>query len=143
MNTLEDINKEYIPASRIKSYITNLDIPAEAKVILTDLLKATVNVGGHLYRIGRKVVEIAITLALKFPTTTFLLIIASLITLLIAAVPLIGPVLAPIVGPLLAAAGLAIGAYKDIKNPELKDSIREITDEIGSLFPAAPETASA
>ena len=142
MNTLEDINKEYIPLSRIKSYISNLDIPAEAKVILSDLLKATVNVGGHLYRIGRKVVEIAITLALKFPATTFALIVASLITLLVAAVPLIGPVLAPVVGALAAVAGLAIGAYEDIKNPALRDGLQEFVDKIRDLFSAAPEPDS-
>ena len=138
MNTLEDIDKEYIPASRIKSYITNLKIPAEAKVILTDLLKATVNVGGHLYRIGRKIIEIAITLALKFPMTTFAFIVMCFITLLVASVPLIGPVLAPFAGPLVAA--LAIGIPADIKNPELKGAIQGFVDEIGGLFPAAPET---
>ena len=49
MNKLEDINSEHISLRRIKSYIRNLEIPAEAKVILDKLLKATVNVGGQLY----------------------------------------------------------------------------------------------
>ena len=134
MDNLKDINSEHISLSRISSYIRNLHIPAEAKVILTDLLKATVNVGGRLYRIGRKVVEIAIILATKFPAITFALILTSFINLLIAAVPLIGPVLAPIVGPLVTAAGLAIGAYKDIASPELKENMEKLVRNIRDLF---------
>ena len=134
MDNLKDINSEYISLSRISSYIRNLHVPPEAKVILTDLLKATVNVGGRLYRIGRKVVEIAIILATKFPAITFALILTSFINLLIAAVPLIGPVLASIVGPLVTATGLAIGGYKDIANPELKENMGKLVRDIRDLF---------
>ena len=137
MKTLDDINSEHISLRRIKSYIRNLEVPAEAKVILTDLLKATVNVGGRLYRIGRKVVEIAIILATKFPAITFALILTSFINLLIAAIPLLGPVLAPIVGPLVTATGLAIGAYKDIKAPELKERMGELVSSLKKLFSTA------
>lgn len=143
MKTFEDINSEHISHSRINSYIRNLHVPAEAKVILTDLLKATVNIGGRLYRIGRKIVEIAITLATKFPAITFALILTSLINLLIAAVPLIGPVLIPIVGPLITATGLAIGTYKDIANPELKERMEELVRGIKELFSAASAPNSA
>ena len=143
MNTLEDINSEHISFSRINSYIRNLNVPAEAKVILSSLLKATINVGGQLYRIGRKLVEIAIILATKFPAITFALILTSLINLLIAAIPLLGPVLAPIVGPLVTAAGLGIGAYKDITNPELKERMEQLVSAIKKLFlaDAAPNPA--
>ena len=137
MKTLDDINSEHISLRRIKSYVRNLEVPAEVKVILDELLKATVNVGGRLYRIGRKVVEIAIVLATKFPAITFALILTSLINMLIAAIPLLGPVLAPIVGPLVTAAGLAIGAYKDITNPELKERMEELVRNIKELFSAA------
>ena len=81
MKKLEDINSEYISLRRIKSYIRNLEVPAEAKVILTELLKITVKVGVHLYRIGRKIAEIAIVLATKFPAITFALIVTSFINL--------------------------------------------------------------
>ena len=137
MNKPEDINSEHISLKRIKSYIRNLEIPAEAKVILTELLKATVNVGGQLYRIGRKVVEIAIILATKFPAITFALILTSFINLLIAAIPLLGPVLVPIIGPLVTATGVAIGAYKDIKAPELKERMEDLVGSIKELFSAA------
>jgi len=137
MNKLEDINSEHISLRRIKSYIRNLEIPAEAKVILDKLLKATVNVGGQLYRIGRKVVEIAIILATKFPATTFALILTSFINFLIAAIPLLGPVLAPIVGPLVTATGVVLGAYKDITEPELRERMEELVGSIKKLFSAA------
>ena len=139
MDNLKDINSEYISPSRISSYIRNLHIPAEVKVILTDLLKATVNVGGRLYRIGRKVVEIAIILATKFPAVTFALILTTFINLLIAAVPLIGPALAPIVGPLVTATGLALVGYKDIVDPELKENMEKLADKFRSLFSAGLE----
>lgn len=137
MNKLEDINSEHISLRRIKSYIRNLEIPAEAKVILDKLLNATVNVGGQLYRIGRKVVEIAIILATKFPAITFALILTSFINFLIAAIPLLGPVLAPIVGPLVTATGVVIGAYKDITEPELRKRMEELVGSIKKLFSAA------
>ena len=143
MNTLDDINVETISLEKIKAYIRNLEIPAEAKVILTDLLKATINVGGRLYQIGRKVVEIAIILATRFPGITFALILTSLMNLLIASIPLLGPVLAPIVGPLITAVGLAIGAYKDIKSPDLRQRMEELVSNIKELFSvaAAPHPA--
>ena len=139
MTKLDEINSEHISPTRIKSYIRNLHAPAEAKVILTDLLKATVKVGGRLYRIGRKVVEIAIILATKFPAITFALIVTSFINLLISAVPLIGPALVPIVGPLVIAAGLAIGLRKEITNPELKESMEELVDKIKNFFSSESE----
>ena len=140
MKTLDDINSENISPRRIKSYIRNLEIPAEAKVILDELLKATVYVGGRLYRIGRKVVEIAIVLATKFPSITFVLILTSFINMLIAAIPWIGAALASTVGSLLIAMGLTIGAYKEITEPELKERMEELVRNIKELFsaPSAP-----
>ncbi len=135
-NTLDDINSEHVSHSRIISYIRNLDVPAEAKVILNDLLKATVKVGGQVYGIGRKVVEIAIILAATFPMITFALIVVTFINMLIAAIPLLGPVLASFIGPIVAAAGLAYGAYKDITNPELKETMDELVGAIKKAFPA-------
>lgn len=137
METLEDINSEHISFQRIKSYIRNLEVPAEAKVILDELLRATVDIGGRLYRIGRKMVEVAIVLATKFPAITFALILTSLLNMLIAAIPLLGPVLAPIVGPLITALGLAVGAYKDMTDPELKERMEELVRNIKELFAAA------
>ena len=134
MNTLEDINVETISTEKIKAYIRNLEISAEAKVILTELLKATINVGGRIYRIGRKVVEIAIILATRFPGITFALILTSFMNLLIASIPLLGPVLVPIVGPLITAVGVAIGAYKDITNSDLKRRMEELVSNIKELF---------
>ena len=84
-------------------------------------------------------VEIAIVLATKFPAITFALIVTSFINLLIAAIPLLGPVLVPIVGPLVTATGLAIGAYKDIVNPELKERMEELVRKIKDMFSAVAE----
>ena len=92
---------------------------------------------GTAVRIGRKVVEIAIILATKFPAITFALILTSFINLLISAVPLIGPALAPIVGPLVTATGLTIVGYKDISDPELKENMEKLADDIKDLFSAA------
>ena len=143
MKTLDDINSEHISLRRIKSYVRNLEVPAEVKVILTDLLKATVNVGGRLFRIGRKVVEIAIILATKFPAVTFALILTNFINMLIAAIPVLGPVLSPILGPLVTAMGLAIVGYKDITDPELKENMEKLADKIKELFSPTVEPSPA
>ena len=143
MKTLDDINSEHISLRRIKSYVRNLEVPAEVKVILTDLLKVTVNVGGRLFRIGRKVVEIAIILATKFPAVTFALILTNFINMLIAAIPVLGPVLSPILGPLVTAMGLAIVGYKDITDPELKENMEKLADKIKELFSPTVEPSPA
>lgn len=143
METLEDINSEHISLRRIKSYIRNLEVPAEVKVILTDLLKATVNVGGRLFRIGRKVIEIAIILATKFPAVTFALILTIFINILIAAIPVLGPALSPILGPLVTATGLAVVGYKDITDPELKENMDNLADKIKDLFSPTVEPSPA
>jgi len=134
MKTLEDINSEHLSFHKIKSYVRNLEIPAEAKVILNELLKATVDIGGRLYRIGRKAVEIAIVLATKFPTITFALILTSLLNLLIASIPLLGPALTPIVGPLMTASGLVIGGFRDMTDPDLKERMEELVRNIKELL---------
>lgn len=106
-------------------------------MILGELLKATIDIGGRLYRIGRKAVEISIVLATSFPTITFALILTTLLNLLIAAIPVLGPILVPVVGPLITALGVAFGVYKEITNPELKERMDELVLAIKGLFSAA------
>jgi hypothetical protein len=126
------LTREYATDQQLKMYVERLPFSAEAKAILFKLAKLTVSVGERVVRIGKRILEIAIMLASKYRHATFALIIASLLTLLIGMIPLIGPILASILGPLMVALGLVVGVWEDLKRQEPKFAA-VITDS-GKLF---------
>lgn len=126
------LTREYATDQQLKMYVERLPFSAETKAILFKLAKMTVSVGERVIRIGKRIIEIAIMLASKYRHATFALIIASLLTLLIGMIPLIGPILASILGPLMAALGLVVGVWEDLKRQDPKFAA-VITDS-GKLF---------
>lgn len=132
MADLDALTREYATDQQLKMYVERLPFSAETKAILFKLAKLTVSVGERVVRIGKRILEIAIMLASKYRHATFAIIIASLLTLLIGMIPLIGPVLASILGPLLVALGLVVGVWEDLKRQDPKFAA-VITDS-GTLF---------
>ncbi|MCI1142063.1 hypothetical protein MOP88_06720 [Sphingomonas sp. WKB10] len=56
----------------------------------------------------------------RFPNTAFGVIVALVVSMLIASIPLLGLVLGPVLSPLLLAFGLAAGAIADLKDAPLR-----------------------
>lgn len=141
LNTSErdKMKREYTRDEEIKSFIEQLSVSAEAKAIILKLAKFTVSIGQEIVKMGKIIIEMVIVMVAKYKHTTFGLIVASLISLLIAAIPWVGPALAGFLGPIMMVYGLGKGFWEDLKkdSPELASSITEAGARFQPLNPTA------
>jgi len=114
--------------SILRDSIDRLDISADAKALLNDILDMTVQAGGQVLAVGRQILAFVFDLVQRFPNTAFGVIVALVISSLIAAIPLIGALLAPLLTPLLVAFGLAAGAVADLKQAGIRSRISVLED---------------
>ena len=110
------LEKEYQTKEEISRYIDSLEISAEAKLIISKISVTTVNVGEKVIKVGKKIIEIVIFLAHKYPNMFIGMILSSLLLLVIAQIPLIGSLIAGFIAPLVIALGLTMGAIQDFKD---------------------------
>lgn len=122
-----ELEKEYQTEEQINRFIESLDISAEAKLLISKIAVASLNVGDKIIKIGKKIIEIVIMLSKKYPNTFIGLIISALIISLIAQIPLIGSIISSFIGPLLIALGLTMGAIQDFKDNAFARKIAEAT----------------
>lgn len=124
---LKSLAQDKVSDSKLQSYIDNLDMSADAKALIASILQTAIKVGDLVVRVGKRIVEIVVMIASKFPNATFGLILGLLIGALIATIPLIGAFFAAIVAPLAAIFGLAKGYAEDLKDQGLNRKIEEAT----------------
>jgi hypothetical protein len=134
---LATLTTEHSTDEQIKDMIERLplNLSAETKLIIYNVLQFSVQVGNEVVRLGKKVVEMALMLSNRYPNATFGLIIAAILTALIAMLPIIGPALAALLGPLLAILGVAGGFLKDLreKNPNLSADVDKAANTFSAL----------
>jgi len=111
--------------SQILKRIESLELSADAKALLADLLKLTTRVGDHLLRIGRKVLDFVLLLMRQFPLLSFAALVAIVVAALLSAVPLLGGLLAPVLTPLALVLGVSWGAKLELETPDLAERVRE------------------
>jgi len=87
-------------AAEFRSIIDNLDIPAEAKALLTELLNFTIKAGTVVLEVGKKIIEVVKVLAKNFPNITAGMIIGVTLSFLVSCIPILGPLLGFICTPL-------------------------------------------
>ena len=92
--------------------IDSLNLSADAKALLADLLKLATKVGETALRIGRKILDFVLSLIQHFPNLAFAVVLAAVLAALFAMVPLLGGLLSPILTPLALALGVSWGALK-------------------------------
>ena len=126
-----------VSMSVIARRIDELPLSADAKAILLDIAKVTVDVGGKLLRVGQRILTFVIKMITEFPTTSFGAMVALVVSHLIAAIPFFGAVLGPLLGPLLLALGLSMGALVDIRDRALVSRIRGLEREFAASVPGA------
>ena len=119
------LEKEYQTEAQINRFIESLDISAEAKLTISKIASVSLSVGDKIIKIGKKIIEIIIMLSKKFPNTFIGIIIASLLVLLIAQIPLIGGLISYLLAPLLIGLSVTIGAIKDFKDTAFANKIAE------------------
>lgn len=119
------INSTERSDSQILRQIESLSISADAKALLADLLKLATRVGQAVLRIGRKIIDFVLSLMRAFPHMGFLVVVAVVVTVLIAMVPVIGVALASVLGPLFLALGIVVGGAVEFQSPDLEARVRD------------------
>ena len=109
--------------AQILRRIESLDVSADVKALLSDLLRLATQVGEAVLRVGRKILDFVLTMIRQFPALSFAVVIAAVLTLLVSMVPLLGGILASILGPLLIALGVAGGAALEIQTGDLRERV--------------------
>lgn len=122
---------------QLQKHIDRLAISADAKALLCDLGRLSMTVGDAVLQVGRRIVGFILDLAKRFPNTAFGVVVGVVLTMLIAAVPFIGPFLAGFLGPLMIAFGLTVGAVRDMGDASLRARMAALECEFRAMNPAA------
>lgn len=143
---VEDMNVEELKQQfkvnfspdEFRRIIENLDIPAEAKAILTELLKFSIRVGTAVLEVGKKIVEIVKALTKNFPHITAGIIIAFTLSFLVSCIPVLGILLGWILTPIFLIIGIGAGVLKEIENTDLGKAVNEVMEVIFSGLKKIP-----
>ncbi|WP_133699338.1 hypothetical protein [Roseateles toxinivorans] len=110
---------------QILKRIESLNLSADAKALLADLLRVATKVGEHLLRVGRKIIDFVLLMLEKFPLLSFAVIIAAVVAALLGALPLLGGALSAVLTPLALALGVTWGAKLETESPDLAERVRD------------------
>lgn len=113
--------------------IDRLTISADAKALLNDLATITIEVAGKMVAAGRQILAFVLDMMKRFPNTAFGLIVALVISTLVAAIPLLGIVLGPLLAPLLLAFGIGAGALADLRSTEIRARVGQLETHFASV----------
>ncbi len=113
-----------LPSRReLNSRLDRLDISADAKVLMGNLLDTTIEVAGRVVEVGRQILNFVLDLFKRFPATSLGAMVGLTVTMLVSSIPILGVILGPLVGPLLAAFMITTGALADIRNSTVDKQI--------------------
>jgi len=130
MESLNTINDVVIEDSNIHSYIDNLNISPEIKVVLDSLLNYSMKIGDLILNIGRKIVEVILYFIQKFPNMIIGTIIGFTIGSIISSIPVLGWALGWLILPLSTALGMGMGLKVDMQDKKLANKIKDETSEL-------------
>jgi hypothetical protein len=125
---------ETAPSMRfLQDKIDRLPISADAKSLLMDIAALTLTVGGKVLAFGRKILAVAFELANKFQNVIFGVLIALILSAVLATSPVLGAAIASLLTPLMMAFGIARGAIEDFRNMAVQREIDGLKDRMTIL----------
>ena len=130
---LVELSTERISDNKLSSYLDNLDISADAKLLLENIRAITIKVGNAIVTIGKKILEIIVVLIKKFPNTAVGILVGLFLSILVASVPLIGTLLALTLKPWLVLFGIGVGLKEDLKDKSLSQMLDDAVDIFSPL----------
>ena len=133
----EEFKSRGRPKRELNRMIDNLEISADAKVLIKSIMDAVIKVGDVVLRIGKRIIEIVFGIVKRFPNATFGLVLGVVLSVLIASIPIIGAILGPLLSPVLIAFGLAAGFMKDMKESPIEQAAKDETSSLEPLKGAA------
>ena len=118
---------------RIREIIDQLDVSADAKSALYSVSKVTVRAGQTIVKIGRKIIDIIVTLFEEFPNAGFGAIFGAIIGSLVSTIPIFGQIFGPLLTPIFISFGIVMGAIIDIQDKLLVKKITAANLELSSF----------
>lgn len=119
----------------LRDKVERLSVSADTKAILMDLAAITVNVGGQILSFGRKILGFVFDLFDRFQNIGIGIIVALVLTAVIASIPLLGPVITAMLSPLMLAFGIGWGAVQDFKNISVRNEVERMQQRMAVLAP--------
>ena len=108
---------ERAPSLRaLQNKIERLPVSADAKSLLMDVAAITLVIGGKVLAFGRKLLALVFDLANKFQNVLFGVLVALVLSVVLASVPLLGPIISALLTPIMLAFGILAGSLKDFSN---------------------------
>lgn len=121
------------PLRTLEGKIERLNVSADTKALLMDISRITLNVGGKILAFGRMLLAFAFDLAVKFQNVAFGVIIALVLSAVLASIPLLGPAIAALLTPIMLAFGIARGAMQDFKEASLRSEIDALSQKMAII----------
>ena len=111
-----------VRASRksIEERIERLAAPADVKAALAAMVDISVEIGGKIIEVGRRILAFIFDFARSYPNLTVGLVAALVLSHLIASIPGIGPILSPVLTLLLLIVGVGLGAMRDLADGSMR-----------------------
>ncbi|MDE4063693.1 hypothetical protein [Phaeobacter gallaeciensis] len=135
IDDIKDLLSFDLPEEALKKRLDNLAISADAKSLLFTLIKSTIKVGTVVVKIGRKFLDLIITILADFPTATTGAIFGAILGHLIGSIPVVGLVFGPFIGPLAIALGFAVGGLQDFSNRAMAQRVAASVASFDGLKP--------
>ena len=133
LSEIESLQRERISDGRLFSYIDQLNISADAKALIETILRSTIRVGKAVIKIGKRIIEVVLSIVSKFPNVTFGLVLGLVVYALVASIPIIGALFGGLLGPIAVLFGLVHGYFEDVKDRNLERKIMEASDHFSAL----------
>ena len=130
---IDDLKAQFEPLlseKKLRDIIDTLNIPAEAKVLLSQFFDYSIQIGTVVLEVGKKIIEVIRVLINKYPNISAGLVVGTVIGLLLSSIPVLGWLLGWLLMPLFAALGLALGAWKEFGNSDLGKAVEDLTNTI-------------
>ena len=129
---IKDVNSS-LPQRKLIQMVERANMSADMKALLVDLARITVKVAGKVLSIGRKILSFVFDIIKLSPTITLGVLAAITVSALIGSIPILGGVLTAVLSPLLLAAGVGMGAMKDLTSERLQTRLDNLIDSFSAL----------
>ena len=117
----------------LNRHIDNLDISADAKLLLTSIGEQVIRAGEVVINIGRKIIEAVLFIASQMPNASIGLLLGLLVGVLIGSIPIIGWMLGHFATVIASVFGIVVGATQDIKDRAIARQIDLVRAEFDVL----------
>ena len=133
LEQLKNLSNTSTDHATLNRHIDNLDISADAKLLMTSISNQVIRAGELVINIGRKIIEAVLFIARQIPNASIGFLLGLIVGALIGSVPLIGWILGPFATVIASVFGIVVGGMQDIKDRAIARQIDLVRAEFDIL----------